>query len=445
MNILLISANNERMPDPVPPIGIGFIAGAVLKKNHQCKILDMNFISDFKISLLNEIKDFQPSVIGISFRNVDNSAFPAVVSYIEHYKNIVKVCREELPNIPIIAGGPAFSLFPDELYGILKLDYGVVGEGEYVFTDIIESINNGNKMKPGIYSSKNQELDINEFSPAFDLLNIKEYFKQSGSINIQTKRGCNFKCCYCSYPLLEGRKIRFKNPKIAVDEIEYCLNKYSVDYYFFVDNVFNIMKEHSVSICEEILRRGLNIKWTAYVSPAGLDKATLEMYKKAGCASLDFGIDSASFAGLKALSKDFSPLDIKNCSLWCKELGIKFNHSIILAVPGETKETLEESISNIMECNPTAVTGMIGIRVYKNTALSEKLIKEGWIKEKDINTRPVFYIEENVKEYALERATELSKKYKNWVFPGITHKMDPMFFDLLRSRGVKGPLWGLLG
>lgn len=451
MKILFINANQERLPDPVPPIGVAYIAAAIHHHGHECSLFDLNFYNDFSDSLAEKIIAYKPQCIGLSIRNVDNVAYPKVVTYLDHYQKIMAICRKACPEIPVIVGGSAFSLFPKEFLDALQADYGIVGEGEQLFCDLVNSLEKDNKPSanlnmgpsndPRIYYPTGLSLAFDELVPAREIFDVDTYFREGGSINIQTKRGCSLRCTYCTYPLLEGIKVRQRDPIKVVDEIEDCLNKYGVDYFFFVDNVFNLPNHHAIAICDEIIKRQLKIKWTAYVSPLKVSEELFAKFSEAGCSSLDFGIDAASEIGLYAMDKLFSISDIKDSARWCHEYGIKFSHSLILGVPGETIESIEQTISNIIECKPTAVILLIGVRLYRGTPLARKLIEEGWITNDKISIEPVFYVEEDVREYLVERISKLADEYPNWIVPGLKKKMNARFFKRVRSRGVKGPLW----
>ncbi|MCP4653988.1 MAG: radical SAM protein [bacterium] len=450
MKLLFISANEEWLPDPVPPIGVAYVAAAAREDGHVCTLFDCNFQSA-EDALADELVAFQPDVIGLSIRNVDNAAFPVAVSYLEHYQRIARVCHDTCPEIPLVLGGSAFSLFPEQFLDRLDGDYGIVGEGENLLRALLRSLqekgepapnrNPGPHGDPRIYYNTELEAEPGRIRPARDLMDVDGYFQQGGSINIQTKRGCAYRCAYCTYPLLEGVRIRKRPPAEVVDEIEFCLNHFGVDYFFFVDSVFNLPGQHAMDIAEEILRRKLKIRWTAYMSPAKTTERMFAVFREAGCMSTDFGTDAASGVPMSALDKSFDVEEIKNCSRWCRKVGIKFNHSLLFGAPGETRETIEETIENISLCNPTAVTVFIGVRLYPGTPLTRRLVREGWIREEQIDVQPVFYVEEGVREYLLQHIGEVADRNRNWIVPGLKKQMDERFFRRVRSRGVKGPLW----
>jgi radical SAM superfamily enzyme YgiQ (UPF0313 family) len=453
MKILFISANQEKNPDLVYPLGLAYIVSATRMDGYACKVFDVNFYTDFKEPLQQILQAFQPNVIGISIRNVDNVAYPMVISYFGHYQDLVKFCREIAPAAVIVLGGSAFSLFPKEFMEKLAPDFGVVGEGENTFRKLLKAIERGDVLagrqqgaEQSIYYPQKLSSELDNILPARDLLNVATYFQNGGSINIQSKRGCGFRCSYCTYPLLEGSEVRRREPAKVVDEIEYCRKEFAGDYFFFVDNVFNFPAEHAMEICKEIIRRRLQIRWTAYVSPFSTHETLFALFKESGCSSIDLGVDSASELGINVLAKPFSLQEIKNCAEWCHKYKIKFNCSLIFGYPGETVQSIEESIENISLCQPTSVVSFMGIRLYKGVSLTTGLVKSGYITNEQIGIDPVFYIEEAVREYLIERLSVLSKKYRNWVTPGLSsHQVNPAYVKRIRSKGFKGPLWELFG
>lgn len=446
MRVYLISANNEWLPDPVPPLGLSYVAAAAESEGHECRVFDCNF-QDVDQDMISDIRAFQPHLIGLSVRNVDNTAFPMVVSYLDHYRQVATLCRKA-SEAPLILGGAGFSLFPEAFVRELGADLGIMGEGESTFVDLLkrmkgqtisEIARNGRILSPTTFTET-----LGRITPARHLIDIDAYFQHGGSINIQSKRGCAFQCAYCTYPMLEGRKPRLRPPENVVDEMEVCLDRFGADYFFFVDSVFNHPHRHAKAICREIIRRHLKIRWTAQVSPTKPDAEMYALFAQSGCCSLDFGTDAASPLSLHTLHKSFSLEDIAECSRLCQAHHLKFNHSLLLGVPGETMETVNETMERMDACNPTAVTVFVGVRLYRGTEIANKLIAKGWIKEEEISINPLFFVEESIREPLLERMTSLNRTHPNWIVPGMKIKMNERFFRRKRLQGVKGPLWEAL-
>lgn len=448
--VLIIAANQERMPDPIPPIGAAYIAAAVRKAGHITRIYDACFAAEhYAEELATAIDAFAPDIIGLSIRNVDNVAFPNVTCYLDRYQKIVQVCRQRAEDATLFVGGSAFSLFPEEFAQKLDVDFGIVGEGENVFCRMVDEIDRRGEVVGDyadadgvVYPGKVSDLDA-AVDPARDLLDVSRYFEEGGSINIQTKRGCVYSCIYCTYPVLEGKQVRMREPELVVDEIERAVQQHGVDFFFFVDNVFNYPTSHCEAICREILRRKLRVRWTAYVTPAGCERGMFELMKESGCQSMDFGTDCFSDPQLKRMGKSFSVEQIFKVSEWCRELDIKFNHSLILGGPGETWATLEETVENTIKSQANAVIAIIGVRLYRDTAMAQYAISRGLVTREQIGITPMFFISDEIRDGVIDYLADVARRYKNWIVPGIKAGMNQRFFQRVRSRGVKGPLWEL--
>src|SRR6185295_11905652 len=118
--------------------------------------------------------------------------------------------------------------------------------------------------------------------PDRDLFDVSRYYERGGCMNVQTKRGCCFDCVFCSYPLIEGTKVRMRTPESVVDEIADLSDRFGVRHVFFVDNIFNFPLAHAKRICAEIERRKLSIEWSGYLNPKFVDEELVERMAASG-------------------------------------------------------------------------------------------------------------------------------------------------------------------
>jgi radical SAM superfamily enzyme YgiQ (UPF0313 family) len=445
MKVLLISPNVESLPDPVFPIGLAHIA-AVLKRNRiPYQVLDLYFARNYETAISSAIADFQPDLIGLSLRNVDNVSYPNYISYLSFYQQVVQTIRKQSRS-PLVLGGSGFSLAPKLILEYVDANYGIVGEGELALVRLIDRLR-------GIKEFAETGMPtIFEFDPAtsenLDSLPIPDrskfdntaYLKWGGMGNIQTKRGCAFKCIYCTYPIIEGKKSRLRSPKRVCDEIEIMLES-GINNIFFVDNTFNYPIEHAQGICQEIIRRKLPIKWSCYANPAYITPELIAAMLSAGCTGLDFGSDAANNAMLANLGKNFSVEDLIQASKICSQLDISFCHSLLLGGPGETMETVCQTFDTIQDISPTAAICMIGIRVFPKTRLSRIAMAEGLIRPGEDYLKPVFYLSPGIKDDILLYIEQFSSKNPTWIFPGLNININEGLQQKLRRFGIKGPLW----
>ena len=440
------------LPDPVAPLGLAYIAAALTDKQHEVAIVDLCFVQEDKKTLADRVICFMPDIIGISVRNIDNVSFPNSISYLPFYKDVVSWCKE-YSGAPVVAGGAGFTLMPDYMLTYINADYGIIGEGEERLLQLVAAIADGRQCTDifGVItrqsSVKNQRVpsDFLDFDsiqfPRRDLLDNNAYMRCGGMGNIQTKRGCNGRCIYCTYPLIEGRAVRLRSSKKVVDEIEYMKKELDIDAFFIVDTVFNYPPEHVQEICQELIKRKLAVKWSCYCSPVFVTKELISLMKESGCTGVEFGTDSCAEVVLKSLRKDFALKDIIKASQACRDVDMSFCHSILLGAPGETRHTVSETLSVMHDIDPTAVIIMTGIRIFPGTELARIAEMEGIIPEQEISLSPVFYISSAVKTFIVELVKEYAQNHSNCIVPGQNIMSDYTIQKRLRHYGVKGPLW----
>ena len=243
MNILLISANREKDPYPVFPLGLSYLAGSLAERGHRLQLLDLCFVADPETAIAAEMREFMPGAVVVSIRNIDNVTFPGSRSYLGEVRRVVDWCRG---SAPVILGGSGFSLLPVQLLERLGADYGVVGEGEEVLPELIACLEQGRKpvALPGVLTRGESAYQparlVSRLGPADrSLFPVSRYHLEGGMANLQTKRGCPFSCIYCTYPLLEGNRVRVRPIAGIIAEIRSLVDDYGVSYVYFVDDIFN--------------------------------------------------------------------------------------------------------------------------------------------------------------------------------------------------------------
>ena len=435
MKVLIAALNTERFPDPVYPLGADYVAFSVQRAGYEVQTFDAMLADDPVKELSELIATYQPDVIGLSIRNVDNTNYLNFKSYTSYYWGIVQSCRS-VSNAIIVLGGSAFAVFPNEYMETLLADYGIVGEGEYAFINLLQSIEKGIlPFEKVIYSQRIKKIDFNYFTDRH-LFDNEYYYTFSGSINIQTKRGCAFKCSYCTYPKIEGVQYRYRSPQNVVDEIEFWFKK-GYQYFFFVDSVFNQPEKYAESICKEIIKRKIDIRWTGFFMPKIKNERFVKLCKESGLTSMDFGTDALSKETIQAYQKSFTLDEVFQSCEWCRKYDIKFNHSLILGGPGETFDTLEETIDNVNRTLPVSVIAYLGVRLFPGTPIASSFSQE------ELSLKPHFFISEDIKNGVYDFLKEKLGNDPRWIIPGLMDK-NPKFMEKLRIKGKKGPLWELI-
>jgi len=456
MRVLIISVNRERLPDPVAPLGAAYVASAVKEAGHEVRLLDLQFMPDLPVAVKDMCRTYRPHVVGLSIRNIDNVAFPRSVSYIPDVVTVVRTLKA-LGVRFIVPGGSGFTLMPEELLDVMELDIGIVGEGEDSFPELLHRIEarvpiNG---MPGLAYRYKGEFHLNppkkiynlDASPAPDrsLIDNVFYLNEGGAGNLQTKRGCSFKCAYCTYPLVEGRKVRMRSPAKAAAEFEVAVKEHGLKHIFIVDNVFNFPLDHAKEFCRELIKRKVDAGWSCYLNPAFVDAELVELLARSGCRGVEFGTDSAVDEVLQALGKGFTSQDIIKSSELCRKAGLPFCHSLLLGSPGETAQTVIRTLETMDRIKPNAVIAMLGVRMFPGTELAKRAKAEGVLKDKTLGLRPMFYFSPGLNiEHILEYLGTYGQEHPNFIMPGIHLRMTEKIRVKLRSFGFLGPLWEYL-
>ena len=453
MKILIISANREREPYPVAPIGASYVAGALKREGHDARILDLCFEENAEAAIRNIVSEFHPDIIGLSIRNIDNLTYGKSVNYMPAVKSIVETVKQTT-GAGIVVGGSGFSIFPEETLQYLSLNIGIVGEGERAFVKYVEACQNGGSLDfiSNLCRVRNGHFIINQihysngFSlPDRSLLDNRKYLELGGMGNIQTKRGCPFSCTYCTYPAVEGCELRVRDAAEVADELKDACNRHGIDYFFFVDDIFNFPEEHAVAVCEEMIRRNVKVDWTCFATPLGMSREMAAVMKRAGCKGVEFGTDGGSEKTLAALGKLFTPDDIAHASESCRSVDLPHAHYIIMGGPGEDTATMEETFSLFDRVKPTAVIALIGVRIYPNTPLRQLAVEDGIIQEKDSLLNPAFYLTQAMDSSTLvKKVAGYANDRFNWIVPALDIHCNAAMLALLRKMGKRGPLWDLL-
>lgn len=453
MKSLLVSVNNEKDPYPVAPVGAAYIAASLKEKGHEVRILDLCFVEDDIKAVTSSLAGFFPDVIGLSIRNIDNLTFNKSISYLPRIRSIVE-CIKSSTSSPVIAGGSGFSIFPEEMLRFLGLDAGIIGEGEDAFPSLMDSLAGGDdplnipnlcRIKDGRYETGGIRFTDGKFVPDRSLLNNSAYLELGGMANIQSKRGCPFTCSYCTYPDIDGNRLRLRDPGLVVAELEEMNKKFGIDYVFFVDDIFNFPEAHAAELCERMLEIGLKTDWTCFATPKGMTPELAGLMKKAGCKGVEFGTDAGAERTLKGLGKMFTTDDIVSASEACQRVDLPHAHYIIIGGPGEDNSTLNSTFELLDRVSPTAVIALTGVRIYPNTLLHKQAIQDNVINNDSSLLDPVFYMtpEMDVDEI-LERVSGRARARSNWIVPGMNIRCDAGMMALLRKQGRRGPLWDML-
>jgi len=435
LRIAFVSGNRETLPNAVVPIGLLYIMSSTPDR-HEKVLIDVCFDDDPHASLRHKLQELQPDLVAISMRNIQNNDYSGLSDNLAYYAELIQTSKAASP-APVVLGGSGFSVMPRELMEHLKPDFGVSGEGENAFPQLVSALENGGKDLAAIgalYYWQGDELVVNARPPEF--LNMTElafpdrslvndyYYEEWGIDSVQTKRGCPLRCDYCTYPIIEGRKGRVRTPESVVDEMYEALEaRPEISHFFIVDSVFNLPKTHAKNVCRELIRRDWRTNWTCYANPLGFDEEFAQLAYEARCTGMEIGSDSGCDHVLQKLRKGFTVEHIRRLHDICTNAAVPDCHTFILGTEGETMDDVRQTIDFIVDLDPHSAIIMVWVDDYET--LDPALRKHRMKFRDEINALLVDH----------------QHDFPHWSMPGLGINFDENLFRALRRTGRQGPIW----
>ena len=442
--VLLISANTLRMPYPVYPLGLDYVAGS-LDSRYQTKIVDLNTVLHLD-DLGAMIREFSPDFIGVSIRNVDNTDTINSRAFLADYHNIVREIRKNSP-ARLILGGSGYTVFPVEFLHALGADYGIAGEGERLslLLDALEK-NVSVESMPGVVTKDTATVTYDpwdstiqrSFNPASSHTGF--YLSYGGMLNLQTKRGCPFRCSYCTYPHIEGSRMRFF-PAREIAQKARELQDAGAKYIFITDSAFNASYDHSRLVAEAFIEAHISIPWGGFFSPTIPPADYYKLLADAGLSHVEFGTESLSDTMLTNLQKPFAAADVFSAHKQALSTDLHIAHYFLLGGPGENAQTLQDTLNGVDRLEKSVFFFFCGIRIYPHTDLYDVALKEGQISFSQSLLQPVFYSSRHISSKEIMQAVENHANSRfNWIVGSGENKVTRVL-PKLYDRGFTGPLW----
>ena len=386
MRVALVNTN--RIQPAIAPIGLDYVAEALLAAGHGVELLDLCWEENPEAATEKFLNSRDVSLVGVTLRNTDDCGFVSRHSFLPEFAAIIETIRKSSGAL-IVLGGVGFSVMPEQVLDLAGADAGIWAEGEFVFPELASRLEHRQDWRDlpnliwrdGSAWRRNppSARSLSELPPmrrtAVD--NVR-YFKEGGQGGFETKRGCPGQCVYCADPVAKGALTRTRPPTAVADEIENLLGQ-GIDHLHTCDGEFNLPEWHAREVCEEMARRGLgdNLRWYAYCSPAPFSQELASLMRRAGCVGINFGVDNGDAAMLERLGRGFSPTDIVNATRWSKEVGMAVMLDLLLGSPGETQESLTRTVELIQQADPDRAGVSVGVRIYPGTQLASWLAATG--------------------------------------------------------------------
>lgn len=349
MRTLLINPPYPFSEIPILPMGLSYLASVLEQSGREVQVLDLLVSKYSKEKIKTKLEEYQPDIVGVTSVTLN---YPIASEILKYTKSVDK-------DVTTIIGGPHVTFAPAEtLTEAPWIDIVVKGEGERTMLDIVS----GKKLadidgiayrdKAGSIKQTRERSLIENLdglpTPAIHLFPLSRYFALDVHASILTARGCPFNCIFCVGSKMGGRKARYRNPKLVVDEIEESL-ALGFKEVNFEDDLLTLNHKHLNAVCDEIIARGLKFNWSAF---ARVDTVTPEILKKmreAGCTWVSYGVESGNQQILDLVKKKITLEKVRYAVAIAREAGVKVLASFIIGLPGETKETLKDTMDFAQE------------------------------------------------------------------------------------------------
>lgn len=354
----------------IPPIGLMYIQSLLKKKGHNVRLYDHYLESDID-KLNNLVNDFSPDVIGFSSTSPSIKNSDRINNYLKKKYDFASVL-----------GGAHITAKPEFLLES-NFDYGIMGEGEYGLSQLIEFLEGERKIKDVtnlIYRGKNGSLKKNKVNriemidfintPDYSDVNLSRYSptpascKRTPWAHIMTSRGCPFNCKYCDRSIF-GQKIIFRSFENIKKEINFLIENQEIREIRFFDDTFTLNKELVLQVCDFL--KDTNLIWTCLTRVDQIDKEMLQKMKESGCYQLLFGFESGSNEILKKFNKGTTVEQNREAIEMTKKIGMGVRGSFIVGSPYETKESLEKTLKFALNND----IDYVNFNVYENFPGSE--------------------------------------------------------------------------
>ncbi len=366
------------------PIGVGWLAGALMDAGKKVKILDEEVVGDCDAILEEYVKDLdKPYLFGIS----------CLTASIRRGHEIAAVIKQKFPDSKVLFGGIHPTVLPEEALQDPNVDITIRGEAEETIPVLYDRLKNHQDVSdiPGVSFCRDGKFTHNPVAPLTDVTKLSKFpyflFEQHSSAYelgfITSSRGCPFDCSFCSQRSISGRRYRFFPAEIVTETLDDIVNKYHRTYVTFLDDAFLTNKKRVIDLCHEIQRRGLHKKALFDCQARGdsVDEEVLGIMKESGFRTINFGIETASERLMTLIDKGETVEQIKAGVRLAKKFDFKISGTFILGLPTETRKERAAAYQLAKELDLDYVrfnnaTPYPGTRLYQ-TALDEGCLNPG--------------------------------------------------------------------
>ena len=436
MRILLVATNrhnrwmSKEEVRPLP-IGLAYVAAYIDPNRHSLRVVDLMFADDYLGEVERVAREFQPELVGISIRNLDNGSFVNPQSALPVTREVIRRIRE-CSQAVIACGGPAFSTLPEDCFRYLEPDVGLAGDAAETFAELADLLGESRDFGhlSGVIFRRDGEIVTSPHRaasglarpPRLDDLDLDQYRRAGFGVGVITKLGWYSSTVPSPNPEDEWRIVR-PVPEV-LEEIKRLQSSHNLNEFFFIDQQFNRPMDYAKDLCRAIIDEGLSIRWNTNIRPEGIDRELLSLMVASGCRMVLLGGASLSYYSnldegneeRVQLATELSELQ-KLCEL-CHAEGLTYAITQGFGEPGETSDTMRAKLAFLSTAarseRHAMATLRIGNRLLPGTNLTRLAVEEGLIEDADDLLMPVFYVAPRVRDEIQETLEAAVQGNPNW-------------------------------
>lgn len=365
------------------PTNVATIATYLKQLNYEVKIIDAGVHKIKFEEIVKMVKEYQPDVvaIGCNFSTLHNPS-----------RLLASMIKRDYKNVPILVGGNHATAVPEMILRDSSIDFVVIGEAEVVMLDLLDAIKNGTDLRKvnGLCINDNNSMirtypadffkNLDELPfPDYNLFDMSKY----PLYNVNSSRGCIFRCTYCASGVIYKRKYRPRSAKSIVGEIEYLVENFGKKTVWFSDDLFGQDHKFVEELCNGLLEKKLDIQWSVVTRATTVPLNQLKLMKKAGCTGISVGVESGDDQMLKVMKKD-TTADAYRMSIPKVKKVIRTRGFFLIGNIGETKESVRNTFKLIKEIKPDYGT-FCPVVPLPGTEIYSQLISMGIINPENLN------------------------------------------------------------
>lgn len=333
-----------------PPLNLAMLAAVVEGSGHEALIIDAEIERLDLESTIERLRNFKPDFIG----------FTATTPIFQLTSEWAQAVKQEL-QVPIAIGGFHITLFGEDAF-YEHFDFAFLGEADSSLKKFLNNFGQPEKyseIKGLIFRKDGSVVSTGRADPCSNLDDLpfparhllKTDLYKVGSLkgehnytSIMASRGCPFSCVFCTNQI-GGIKVRRRNIDLVLEEIQLIVTSFGIRHIYFVDDVLTLDRNYIAQLCNDIIKLDLEITFEGSTRANLVDDELFAIMKKAGLIRLSFGLETADEEVRKIIRKEVPLESYTKANILANKYGIEIINSVMLGLPGDTRESIEKTIT----------------------------------------------------------------------------------------------------